>query len=320
MSIPAELVLPAAPPHRSATLWLGAAVCVLSAHLALGLAFRALTPSQPPQAAEQALEIELSPVFETTPEAVESDSIVEKVPVDDLTPVAPEEVETAETLPPEQAEPVERLEAIQPDPVETIQPETETLEAVQPEREVTEPVPVEPEPEPQPDENAEIVPAEPDILPDLPPEVAVPVERPDVVLPVVPKPQRVERRKEPVRPAIGKKPPARVAEGKPKPKSDASIKRQAATAPDTSLAQWRIKTFATIYGRAGRNPTSRAGRVGVQFTVSASGSIGSVQVVRPSGVAALDRAAVQAVRRTGRVAPPPEGSTTTTMTFSFQAN
>ncbi|WP_417806849.1 energy transducer TonB [Thioclava sp.] len=74
-----------------------------------------------------------------------------------------------------------------------------------------------------------------------------------------------------------------------------------------AMAAWGAQIRARIE-RAKTPPAGAgAGRVVVTLRVSRSGQLLSVSLARSSGRAALDRAALQAVRRAGRFAPAPKG-------------
>lgn len=117
------------------------------------------------------------------------------------------------------------------------------------------------------------------------------------------------------------KPPAQASA--PSQKQTAAGKGQTnaagqSNAPQASLsaaqtrnltAQWGAQILSRIERRK-RYPTAARGRdgtVGLHLTVAADGRLQGVSIRQPSGNAALDRAAVQAVQRAGRFPAAPQG-------------
>ncbi|MBZ4023736.1 hypothetical protein CKO11_14880 [Rhodobacter sp. TJ_12] len=72
----------------------------------------------------------------------------------------------------------------------------------------------------------------------------------------------------------------------------------------------RRKSYPSAAGRA-------SGSVGLALRVGRDGALVSASVNRSSGHAALDAAALAAVRRAGRFAPAPEGLTQPSYAFSL---
>jgi protein TonB len=319
MSAPAELSIGGSPSAREASLWAGAAVLVVAAHAAIAFLFHDLTAFKPaPEAAEQALVIDLAPLPVSMPESVQSEIIPELEPVESIEPVQEpteiREIEPEETVP---VEP-ERLEEVQPEEVTEAEPEhvkpvePEIAEQVQPEPQVTRPEVAEP--------------VEPEIIEE---EIAAAIT-PEVV--PLPEPRPVvepEKRAEISRKQEAKKPVRRKAEtAKPKPQrekaaerrvakdtakskpSTASQKSRASRAPNISPTRWHNSVRAAIARRVG-GLRGVEGTVNISFVVTASGRVTSARVSRSSGNSRLDNAAVRAVRSARVPAPPAElgGST-----------
>lgn len=275
--------------RRDAGLWSGAAALVVAAHAAAGWYAYSRAPepfvSEPPASAVM---IDLAPMA-VAPEAVPPD---EAELVDSAASEAVEET-------------VEPIEEVQPDIVEAEPVEREAAgpvveEAPEPVEEVAEAEPVEPE------ELADIV---PDPVEAPLPEIAmtVPQPRPDPREPV-----RVKERKPVEKPAAKpvRKPPPSVAAQK----AVEAAPRAAAPAPNTSTgrsvspARWQARVNAHL-NRYKRFPSGArsSGVAMVQFTINPRGAVIGASLVRSSGDAALDKAAVALVQRASPIpAPPPE--------------
>lgn len=304
MSVPAELALASPHPSRQAGLWLGAGAAVLAAHLAFAYMLRGFDDFAPmPEAVEQSMEIDLTPLPISAPEAVATETLSEET-VETLQPVE----EMVDTVEPEVSEaepaPVEEMETAEAEP-ETLQPETETLETEAVEPETVEPEMVEVQPERPVEPEPEVVASEvvEPALPEAAPQPqARPVEQP---------PKKVEQ---PARRQQARKPPAektrktRAAETgkktdvKPSASSTAS---KASTAPKVNPARWHSQVRAAVARRVGRI-RGKSGTVNVRFIVNGSGAVVSASVARSSGDGSLDSAALNAVR-SARVPAPPEG-------------
>ncbi|MBX3567674.1 MAG: TonB family protein [Rhizobiaceae bacterium] len=329
---------------RETGLWTGAAAFVLAAHVLIGYGFQALRPFEmPPPAAEEALTIDLSPLTVTTPEAVESAALDGEVAQEVLEPLA-EAAELPQAATVEQMQPIEEAEAqaVTPDEMAPVEPSR----TVQPTQEVAQLVPTEAEPireqqaeplEPaeapfetvQPMQAETVEPADrPEIVERLEaepveqvlPEVIAALPEPKPVVEEVPEPKPVKKaqakpaRKKPVEKRAAK---AEAAEKTQEPKaakaakSESSVKSSASRAPTVSPARWQSRVIAWI-NRHKRYPSaSKArgdqGQVQVNFAINASGVVVSASIGRSSGDAALDKAALDMVRRASPVpAPPPE--------------
>lgn len=83
----------------------------------------------------------------------------------------------------------------------------------------------------------------------------------------------------------------------------------AARANPALMARWGAEIRARVERRKSYPAAARgaSGQTVLQLSVTSSGRLAGVGVVRSSGVAAIDRAAVGAVRRAGRFPPAPEG-------------
>lgn len=307
MTALAEPHIPHLASPREALTWVGAAVVVAAMHFAAAYAFVVFTPdAEPPPAAEQALEIDLTPFVMSMPEAVESEALQTETAVDRVEPVQEETpAETAELTPPDTVEPVE--ESVPPEQSEVVKES-----AVQPETAV----PVEPEKteivqetsEPQKPEPVESV---TEVQDPEPMETAI-VPEAEVNLP---KPKAAKASEKPEQPAA--KPAPKKARQKPAeagaqpkakapPKSKASSKAVAAKAPTVSPARWHSQVYAAI---ARRKPRSKgvSGTVSVRFVVSSSGALISVGIARSSGNGSLDQAALRMVR-SARIPAAPAGT------------
>ncbi|TPM25376.1 energy transducer TonB [Mesorhizobium sp. B2-3-4] len=291
---------------RDLGLWACAAVLILGAHVAVAYAVQNFNPVDlsdggPPPA----------PVIEMTPMMV--------------TPAVPEQAAMLDAAIPDQTEPVE---------------ETERAAEAEPDRlvEQTEPV-AEPE-EVQPEEPMETAKAEPveqppleEVIPDIVETVA-----PEVVVPL-PQPKPVETRKEkkPAEPKARKpvdkpkpkpkkekaEPPKTVstASAEAKPATKAAAPRSSAGFSGVSPAKWESRLTAWI-NRHKRYPSGaksrRAqGNVNVTFTMDSSGRVLSARVVRSSGDAELDRAALAVLQGATVPAPPPELGSRVSRTAPF---
>lgn len=135
---------------REMGLWAGAAAIVLMMHVAIAYAVHELQPAEmPPEAAEPALVIDLTPLTISTPEAIQSETVTRERPDEVIRPVetamiAPNalDTETIEAAKAETAEP-EAAEIGEPKP-ELIEPQTAETAKPQPIETVT-PQPIEPE-------------------------------------------------------------------------------------------------------------------------------------------------------------------------------
>ncbi|MDF1871585.1 energy transducer TonB [Vannielia sp.] len=181
----------------------------------------------------------------------------------------------------------------------------------------------------------------------MPPRTDTLPNRPDLTaLPQVAAPEAPPRPStapppKPVRPAApAKAPPAPAkkakAAKKPQPPAAPSAKRRAAgqggstaagqgksqaaaglsAAQEAKLAgQWGSKLRRKIAGSK-RSPGG-SGRVVLQIYVAPDGKVRGVGVARSSGSPALDRAAIDAVRRAGRMPRAPKGLAKASYTFSL---
>lgn len=216
---------------------------------------------------------ETSPVADTQPQA--ADSIV----VSEAPETAPQEVEEAETV----------------EPRETTAPELEPVEAVQPETAET------------PVETAEAIEPLPDPIEDVP----VPTPRPEYTPPPPPRQTAEQPRPQPQpQPSQGSRGQQAAnqtrgsADGQANEGATAQGSRQASggqAAGNAAVSNYPGKVVSRLR-RALRYPSAAnrdrlSGEVQVRFTVSASGSVSGISVVRSSGYAILDQAAVATVQR-----------------------
>lgn len=314
MSMPAELAFAAPPLHRQASLWLGAGAAVLFAHLAFAYMVQSFANFAPlPDAVEEAMVVDLTPLPFTAPESVATETLAEapveeQQPLEETTEAVEPDVVEADTAEPEptegetsefgvaQAEPSEIVEA-EPD----VMPEEPEVEPVEPEVVEAQPELVEPilhEPvEPEPVITSEVVAPLPEVVPPPPPR------------PVVEPVKKVEK----LAPKKAGKPPAkkpretRVADATKKTDAKPTVSSRASkasTAPKINPARWHSQVRAAVARRVGR--IRGTGSVSVRFVVSSSGSVVSASISRSSGDPGLDAKAVSAVR-SARVPAPPAG-------------
>ncbi len=288
--------------RRDIALWGSAALVVFAAHA--GAAWYLTQNAEPlaaPVAAEEAMMIDLTPMLETTPESVESETVSEEEPTEMAAaeePVETTEAESQETVTPEEQVPIEPesvVEEVTPAEPEIVQPEEN--EPVEPEPEIAEAEPIEP------DVVTEEVIEEPTVaLPDS--DVPLPVSRPEPREIVRERPREQLKRERPRR----EQPRQTAQEARPQPKSQASVQQRASSAPRVSPARWNSQAARQIQ-RVSQRAVRRirgTGTVVISFSVSASGSVGGVRVSRSSGNPGIDSAVVGAVSGI-KLPPPPNG-------------
>ncbi len=281
------------------SLWTGASVLVLSAHIAAAALLMQEEPivdadSAPPAA----IMIELAP----EPEAVNTEE-------EQISP----DTTDAEKVESEQVKPVEEVQQEPepiPDPVEPPPEEVVEEEPAPPEPEIAEPLP---EPPPEPIE-------EPDPLEQ---QMTAALENVEVPLPVVrppPPPPEVAEKPEP------KKEPKKVERRKPQQQqaqkelaqAKAQVQqsnRNAASQSSTgsvstssvSPARWMTRVRAKIARNARRCPVRDKGVVTVSFSFDNGGNIGRVSVARSSGNAQIDDYVTSAIRKASPIPAPPAG-------------
>ncbi|MCC6007311.1 MAG: energy transducer TonB, partial [Rhodobacteraceae bacterium] len=83
-----------------------------------------------------------------------------------------------------------------------------------------------------------------------------------------------------------------------------------------AMAVWGSQIRARVE-RARRHPGTGSGTAVVAFTLSREGALLAVQVAQSSGHAALDRAALEAVRRAAPFPPAPDGIRAAQSTFNL---
>ncbi|KAA3448540.1 energy transducer TonB [Mesorhizobium sp. SARCC-RB16n] len=291
---------------RDLVLWACAAVLMLGAHVAVAYAvqnFSSVEPSDggPPPAPV----IEMAPMM-VTPAVPEQAAMLDAAISDQTEPVEESE-KTAEAEPDkviEQAEPAAEPETAPPDgPTEMMKTE--------------------------PDDQPPLEEVVPDIVEAVAPEVVVPL----------PQARPTERRKEKKpteamvkKPVDNPKPKPRKEEAVPlktvsaasaeaRPAAKAAAPRSVAGFSGVSPAKWESRLTAWI-NRHKRYPSAaksrRAqGNVNVTFTMDPSGRILSARVVRSSGDAELDRAALAVLQGATVPAPPPELGSRVSRTAPF---
>ncbi|MEI9430089.1 energy transducer TonB family protein [Mesorhizobium sp. Cs1299R1N3] len=291
---------------RDLGLWACAAVLMLGAHVAVAYAVQNFSPADLPDGGPPpALMIEMAPMM--------------------VTPALPEQAAMRDAAIPDQTEPVEETEKVtkaEPDKV---------IEQAEP---AAEPETVPPD---EPTETAKVEPVDQPPLEEVVPDIVETVA-PEVVVPL-PQAKPTERRKE-KEPAEAKvKRPVDMPKPKPKkqkaepPKTasaaSAEIKfaakaatpKSAAGISGVSPAKWESRLTAWI-NRHKRYPSAaksrRAqGNANVAFTVDASGRVISAHVVRSSGDAELDRAALAVLQGATVPAPPSELGSRVSRTAPF---
>lgn len=280
------------------SLWTGASVLVLSAHIAAAALLMQEEPiTEADSAPPAAIMIELAP----EPEAVNTEE-------EQISP----DMADSEKVDSEQPEPVEEVQKEPepiPDPVEPPPEEVVEEQPTPPEPEIAEPLP-EPPPEPieEPDpleqqmtaalENVEV--PLPIVRPPPPPEVA---EKPEPKKDV----KKVERRK-PRQQQAQKE----MAQAKAQVRqSDRNAASQSSTgsvfASSVSPAKWMTRVRAKIARSARRCPGGDRGVVTVSFSFDNGGNIGRVSVSRSSGSAQIDDYVTSAIRKASPIPAPPSG-------------
>jgi protein TonB len=280
------------------SLWTGAGILVLSAHIA---AAALLLQEEPPAPADgappAAIMIDLAP----EPEAVNTEA----------DQVAPDTAE-AEEVKSEQVEPVEEA---QPDPPpEPVEPPPEVAELPDPPPPPPEPEIAEPLPEPPPEPIEEPDPIEEQMTAALENvEVPLPTVRPPPPPPEVA--EKPEPKKEPVKKVERRKQQQAQKELAQAKAQVTQSNRTAASQTSTgsvfsssvSPAKWMTRVRAKIARNARRCPGGGTGIVTVRFSFDGSGSISNVSVARSSGDATIDNYVVSAVRRASPIPAPPSG-------------
>jgi protein TonB len=296
---------------RDLGLWMGAAVLVLGAHVAVAYAVQSFSPIEmdggPPPA----------PVIEMAPMVV--------------TPAVPVQAAMLDAAMPDQTEPVgetEKVTEAEPEKVaEQAEPTVEQPETVPPDKtEQTETAEAEPVDQPPPD--AVI----PDIAEAVTPEVVVPlpqpkpVEEPKEKKPVQAKAKKLVEKPKP-RPKKEEAEPAKTvatASAETKPAARAAALKSAAGVSGVSPAKWesRLTVWINRHKRYPSAAKSRGaqGNVNVTFTVDASGRVMSARVARSSGDPDLDRAALAVLQGATVPAPPPELGARVSRTAPFVFN
>lgn len=307
--------------RRADTLiWLGAALLVLGAQAAIGLALMRLPPmvgAVPEAAPNEAVMLELveapaSAPVETaeamTPETISAETAIE--------PLQPEAV--AEALPPDSTA------EIVPKPDATLAPELP---------EPVTPVPPETEPEPQPAPNTPEALA-PEAVAAIAPEV-VPAEEPEftVAMPMA-LPDDLRRSRENT-PATEFRPRPRQTAPAPEQPRPAQQQQTAQPRPASQSSQaasgqapadWQRQVLQRLESRK-QYPASlqRQGVQGVtaiSFVIDAAGRVVSARVTRSSGSTALDEAAVATAWAASPFPAPPSalGGASQTLTASLRFN
>ena len=242
-------------------------------------------------------EPEPAPV-EPPPPQPEPEPVVEPPPAVEPPPVVPEPIIEQPEPPPE----VEPVPEPVPEPVEPPSPEPEP-----------EPLP-EPEPVPAPIPEAPAEPA-PDLAFPMPATMSADLARQRAETPATPAPTRPR--------------PKPAAEPAPKPQPQ---QQQAAPAPSQaappavasgpSPAEWQAQVVRhldrrKLYPREAQQ-AGQQGVAQVSFSIDGAGNVLSVSLAGSSGIAALDQAALDTVRRASPVPTPPAGQGNVTLTTAIR--
>lgn len=281
----------------------GALVLSLLGHVALGLALY-YSPGMPEDArGEPAIEVtfveEAAPVGDAEADARAAPEPEVAV---DMPPDAEKLMETPPDIPP--PDPLPEVEVAPPEPVPPVEiPSEPVVETPPPEIDVPPPEPVTEQPviEPLPSE------PEPDVM-------KVAVQPPPEPKPEPPKPEAK-------RPPPVKKPAPRKVEV-PKPRAAAPAVENgenranrtegraasggAGGRSSSAVASWRSQVQAAIVRNKPAPNDDREGVVRVGFTVARNGGVSNVRVTASAGAAALDAAALAAVRRASPLPSVPE--------------
>ncbi|MDE1160102.1 MAG: TonB family protein [Neorhizobium sp.] len=294
------------------SLWVGAGIIVLSAHLAAAALLLKEDPvtdadSSPPAA----IMIELAP----EPEATNTDA--EQITTDTADS---QQVDSTQTEPVEQPQPDPEPDPT-PEPVETPPevadtppPEPAQEEPTPPEPEIAQPMPEQPpEPVEQPDPIEEQMTAALDNV-EVPLPAVRPPPPPEVVEKTEPKKEKVkkvERRKQQQQQAQKEAVEAKAQVEQ----SNRNAATQSATgsifSQTVSPAQWMTRVRAKIARNARRCPGGDTGVVAVSFSFDGSGNIGRVSVARSSGNSQIDDYVTEAIRRASPIPTPPSGVAST---------
>jgi periplasmic protein TonB len=278
------------------SLWTGASVLVLSAHIA---AAALLLQDEPPVPSEGAPPAAIMIELAAEPEAVNTED----------EQIAPDAAD-AEEIESDQAEPVEEAQPEPlPEPVEQPPEVADLPEPPPPEPVIEEPAPepeiAEPLPEPPPEPVEEIDPIEQQITAALENvEVPLPVVRPPPP-PEKPAPKTAEPRKQPQAQKERAQAKAQVRQSDRNAASQTS--NSAASAPSVSPTRWMTRVRAKIARNARRCPGGDKGVVAVSFTFDGGGNIGRVSVAQSSGNSSIDEYVTSAVRRASPIPAPPSG-------------
>ena len=154
---------------------------------------------------------------------------------------------------------------------------------------------LEPEPLPEPEPEPEPVKETPLKAAEEPAPKQVDVERPK------PEKKREKREKKPEKKR--EKTPEARKKAEPAPSAAATAKK----ASKGGNKAWASKVRSKIEKRKRFPAGGTAGSVGLSISISAAGALNSVAVSASSGQPALDRAALEAVRRAAPFPPAPEG-------------
>ncbi|MBN9070488.1 MAG: TonB family protein [Rhizobiales bacterium] len=301
MNAPAEFSGHRGPSASEVATWALAALLALAAHAAFAYALRDMTPFQPPEAQEQALEIDLAPLPISVPDSVASEAVAQEEPVETVSPddtpmeIAAAEPETLREEPAEAAprpltdvsEPV----AAEPERIEETRDPDAAEETPEPEKAEEAPVPAEDvEPEPVLKAQADQHIASEDVsavVPEMVEQETVEAENPEVVLP---KPQAEPERQEEVRKKAETPPrkrPVRKAErketAKPEKTERTEVKAETKTADKAGKERGKPRpSAASQQSRASKAPTVSPARWNSAVRAAVARSVGRIRGMRGS--------------------------------------
>lgn len=171
-------------------------------------------------------------------------------------------------------------------------------------------VPEEAAPPPEPEVVEQVIEKVPELEPSpVQAEVVLPKPEPEKLPEPVPRPKVVERPKKDAKPTRRRAAPVNAAAPRseaPEAQTTAAPSPGAAAARSAALADWRSRAFAHL-SRYKRSQRGIVGRPGIAISITASGSVTSVSLVRSSGNPVLDEEAVAMARRASPFPPHPDG-------------
>ncbi len=316
----------------SAALWLAAALLAGGIHVAIG-AWLLRQPAPPliQEAGTTAIEIDLAALGFAEADASLAGDPVEPTeaqpaePVDAAEALRPVEREVAEPARPAERDIAEPVES-EPAPVPQAQPveppeAAPDAPALPSDAEVVEPIAPSPaERSPVVDEAAPAEPVETSQQAEAVADVPIPTPRPDYTPPPEPRREETVERRKPAEPAAGNRGQSQAEARRGTAEGSTSGRAAAETqgnrtrnegASNAAVSNYPGKVAARLrkalrYPREAQRERLR-GEVHVSFTISSSGGVGGIRVVRSSGHPVLDQAAIATVQRAAPFPPTPDG-------------